>query len=79
MTSGDIATDLAGIWMLFSERNAREQAIAEYGNISEATLLRAKGWAILFAAILLDTGLVDNPRNVVIGEKLFRRLLDDSE
>ena len=48
LTSGDIATDLASIWMLFSEGNARQQALAEYGNVSDATLQRAKGWAILF-------------------------------
>ncbi|MCC3406589.1 MAG: aminoglycoside phosphotransferase family protein [Microcoleus sp. PH2017_10_PVI_O_A] len=77
MTSGDIATDLAAIWMLFGDRNARQLAIAEYANISEATLQRAKGWAVLFGVVLLDTGLVDNPRNVLIGEKILRRVSED--
>lgn len=79
ITSGDIATDLAGIWMIFSERNAREQVITEYGNISEATLLRAKGWAIVFGVLLLDTGLIDNPRNAMMGERVFRHLLEDEK
>ncbi|BAZ40696.1 stress response kinase A [Calothrix sp. NIES-4101] len=79
ITQGDIATDLAAIWMLFSDRNAREKVIAEYGNISEATLQRAKGWAIVFGVLLLDTGLIDNTRHAVMGEKVFRRLLEDRE
>jgi aminoglycoside phosphotransferase (APT) family kinase protein len=77
MTSGDIATDLAAIWMLFGDRNARQRAIAEYANASEATLQRAKGWAVLFGVVLLDTGLVDNPRNALIGEKILRRVSED--
>ena len=77
LTSGDIATDLASIWMLFSNRHARQQAIAEYGNVSNATLQRAKGWAILFGVVLLDTGLVDHPRHAVIGERTLSRVAED--
>jgi aminoglycoside phosphotransferase (APT) family kinase protein len=77
ITSGDIATDLASLWMLFSDRNVRQQAIEEYANISDATLQRAKGWAILFGVVLLDTGLVDNPRHAVIGEGILRRVSED--
>ena len=77
ITSGDIATDLASIWMLFCDRNARQQAIAEYGNVSDATLERTKGWAILFGVVLLDTGLVDHPRHAVMGERILRRVSED--
>ncbi|MGL5833467.1 MAG: aminoglycoside phosphotransferase family protein [Waterburya sp.] len=77
ITSGDLATDLASIWMLFSKRNIRQQAIAEYQNISHATLQRAKGWAILFGTVLLDTGLVDNPQHAVIGERILRHVHQD--
>jgi aminoglycoside phosphotransferase (APT) family kinase protein len=77
ITSGDIATDLASIWMLFSERNTREQVLAEYANISEATRQRALGWAILFGVMLLDTGLIDHPRHAVMGEKILRRVSED--
>jgi aminoglycoside phosphotransferase (APT) family kinase protein len=79
ITSGDVATDLASIWMLFSNQNARRQAIAEYGNVSNATLQRAKGWAILFGVMLLDTGLVDRPRHAVMGERTLRHVLEDGE
>ncbi len=74
ITSGDRATDLASIWMLFIEPEVREQAFAAYGQPSQATLLRAKGWAVLFGVFLLDTGLVDNPRNAAIGERILRQL-----
>ncbi|MBR8840483.1 MAG: aminoglycoside phosphotransferase family protein [Stigonema ocellatum SAG 48.90 = DSM 106950] len=77
ITSGDIATDLASLWMLFCDQNARQQAIAEYANVSDATLQRAKGWAILFGVLLLDTGLVDNPRHAVMGERTLRRVSED--
>lgn len=77
LTSGDIATDLASIWMLFSERATRQQAIAEYGNISKATLQRAKGWAFYFAVVLLDVGLIDCPRQATVGEKTLRHLVED--
>ncbi len=77
ITSGDIATDLAAIWMLFSDQKARQQAIAEYAHVSDATLQRAKGWAIFFGVVLLDTGLIDNPRNAVIGARILRRVSED--
>lgn len=85
ITSGDLATDLASIWMLFSEQNIRQQAIrlarslrnAEYQNISHATIQRAKGWAILFGTVLLDTGLVDNPQHAIIGERILRHVHQD--
>ncbi|MGF1524067.1 MAG: aminoglycoside phosphotransferase family protein [Leptolyngbyaceae cyanobacterium] len=77
ITSGDIATDLAAIWMLFSEQIARQQAIAAYGDISEATLQRAKGWALLFGAVLLDTGLADHPRHATMGARTLNRIIED--
>ena len=77
ITSGDIATDLASIWMLFSEQNIRQQAIAEYGNVSEATRLRSLGWAILFSVVLIDTGLVDNPSHKAIGDRTLRHISED--
>lgn len=73
ITSGDVATDLAAVWMLFSESKAQTLAFSHYG-ASELEIVRSKGWAISFAAFLLQTGLVDNPRNAAIGEKIFKRL-----
>lgn len=74
VTAGDRATDLAAVWMLFDDRDARLEAIAAYGPTSEATLQRALGWAIFFGVMLLDTGLVDHPRHAAIGEAILRHL-----
>jgi aminoglycoside phosphotransferase (APT) family kinase protein len=74
ITSGDPATDLASIWMLFAEPHAWHDALAAYAQPSEATLHRAKGWAVLFGIVLLDSGLADQPRNAAIGERILRRV-----
>jgi len=76
MTSGDPATDLASLWMIFPDRAAREQALHEYG--ADADMIRrAKGWVVLFAAMLLETGLRDHPRHAAIGAAAFRQLQAD--
>lgn len=77
LTAGDRATDLAALWYLFPDRHWRKQAIAAYGTVSEATLNRAKGWAILFGIVLLDSGLVDSPRHATIGQNILQCVLRD--
>lgn len=72
LAAGDRATDLAALWSLFPEQHLRQQALVAYGEVSEATLARAKGWAILFGVILLDSGLVDHPQQALIGQKILR-------
>jgi aminoglycoside phosphotransferase (APT) family kinase protein len=79
MTSGDPATDLASIWMLFDEPQAWRDALAAYAQLSQATLARAKGWAILLGIVLLDSGLVDRPKNAAIGEHTLRRVAQSIE
>lgn len=76
ITAGDVATDLACVWALLDSPGAREAALATYGP-DEDTLRRAKGWAVLFAAALLDTGLRDHPRHAKMGELTFSRLSAD--
>ncbi len=79
ITSGDRATDLAAVWMLFAEPEARRDALAAYGKISEATLQRSKGWAVFFGVMLLDSGLTDNPRHASIGDRILRRVSESEE
>ena len=78
VTSGDVATDLASIWMLFSESSARRNAIQCYSP-DHATLCRARGWAIVFGVVLLETGLTDYPRHARIGERTLRRVTEDAD
>lgn len=75
---GDRATDLASFWMLFSECIARQRALLEYGAEAD-TILRAKGWAVLFAVMLLDSGIQDHPRHAAIGYSTLRRLEEDGD
>lgn len=73
MAQGDRASDLAAVWMLLPDRAAREEAIALSG-ASEATWIRARGWAVWYGAILLSTGLANDPRMATIAERIFARL-----
>jgi aminoglycoside phosphotransferase (APT) family kinase protein len=75
MCAGDPANDLAALWMLLPGRSAREAALDAYGP-SAATAERARGWAFLFATLLLDSGLVDHPRHALMGKATFDRLQD---
>ena len=77
ITSGDVATDLAALWMLF-EGAPLQEALALYNNIDQATLARSKGWALLFGVILLDTGLQDHPRHAAVGAKILRQVSRDA-
>jgi aminoglycoside phosphotransferase (APT) family kinase protein len=77
ITRGDRAADLASVWMLLEPAQARSAAISAYGDADPDLWRRAKGWAVLLAAALLDTGLVDHPRHAAMGEAAFRRLLAD--
>ncbi len=74
IAAGDRATDLAAIWTLLPSAADRQQAIDACGPVSEATWQRARGWAVLFGVILLDTGLTDHPRHAAMGEQILRRV-----
>lgn len=77
LTAGDVATDLAAIWMLLESSSERTAAVTAYG-MDEATCWRSQGWAITFATILLATGLVNNPAQAEIGHHTLRRLEADN-
>jgi aminoglycoside phosphotransferase (APT) family kinase protein len=74
--AGDPASDLASIWGLFETAEARRAAIDAYG-MSEATLARARGWAVFYGVILLETGRHDHPRHAKMGADTLRRLGED--
>ncbi|MBE9183001.1 phosphotransferase [Oculatella sp. LEGE 06141] len=78
ITKGDRATDLAAIWMLFYDPQVRQQVITTYASASESTLQRARGWAVFFGIILLDAGLVDNPRFAAIGTRTLQHIANDA-
>lgn len=65
--------------MLF-DGPARPPAPAACGDIEQAALAlaRARGWALLFGAVLLDTGLADHPRHAAVGAKILLRVVAES-
>lgn len=76
MCAGDPATDLSSIWGLLNDKAARGSAQKIYG-MSEATLARAKGWAVFFGVILAETGLKDTPRHAEMGRAILKRISED--
>ncbi|WP_421933259.1 aminoglycoside phosphotransferase family protein [Phenylobacterium sp.] len=70
MCRGDPATDLSSLWMLLPDLASRHAAMAAYG-ASDATWLRAAGWAVNYAVVLVDAGRVNDPRLAAMGAKTF--------
>jgi aminoglycoside phosphotransferase (APT) family kinase protein len=68
MAAGDPACDLAAIWMLLPDREARRRALAAYP-ASEVTWARARGWAALMTVMLL--AIADNPRMPAMGKRMM--------
>ena len=77
VTDGDVATDLASLWMLFAKKSVRQQALKAYG-ASPDLAQRAIGWAIFFGVILLDTGLISNEQHAKIGAFTLKNLDKDN-
>jgi aminoglycoside phosphotransferase (APT) family kinase protein len=75
LTSGDVATDLAAIWMLFPDAAARAQALVAYALADDAIVRRAKGWAVFFGVILAESGLENDEQLWLMGRQTLRNLL----
>ena len=73
MTAGDASTDLASLWMLFSDDQLRIEALKKYG-ADHNQILRAKGWAIFFGTILTYAGLDTDPEYVQIGQYILENV-----
>jgi aminoglycoside phosphotransferase (APT) family kinase protein len=68
MAAGDPACDLAAVWMLLPDREARRHAMAAYP-ASDATWARARGWAALMTVMLLS--ITNNPRMPAMGKRMM--------
>jgi aminoglycoside phosphotransferase (APT) family kinase protein len=77
LNGGDVATDLAGIWAVFESADDRARILHRYGP-DDALLARSKGWAVVFGVVLTDSGLINSPRHAAAGEKILKRLVEDS-
>lgn len=75
MASGDRATDLATIWMNLSDRKARENAMRACNGVSDATWLRAKGWAIFYGVTLGTSGVAGDTRHALMARRTLERVV----
>lgn len=75
MTRGDRATDLATLWMNLGDRKARESAMRACNGISDATWLRAKGWAVFFGVTLGTSGLAGDARHALMARRTLERVV----
>jgi aminoglycoside phosphotransferase (APT) family kinase protein len=73
IAQGDRATDLAAVWILLSDRGARNELRARCANVSAETWCRARGWALLLSAVVLEAG---DPALEAAAEQTLQRLLD---
>ncbi|HKS56849.1 MAG TPA: aminoglycoside phosphotransferase family protein [Steroidobacteraceae bacterium] len=75
MTVGDRATDLATLWMNLNDRKARENAMRACNGVSDATWLRAKGWAVFFGVTLGTSGLAGDKRHALMARRTLERIV----
>jgi aminoglycoside phosphotransferase (APT) family kinase protein len=75
LCAGDPATDLAGAWMLLP-RSALAGFRSAYGAADEPLHRRARGWAVLFAVVLLEIGLEDRPTYARVARSTLARILE---
>lgn len=73
LCAGDPATDLAAAWMMFPN-SVHDDFRASYGEMSDATWERARGWAIFFGVIMVDAGRMDDPRWAECGRSTLERV-----
>jgi aminoglycoside phosphotransferase (APT) family kinase protein len=76
MCIGDPASDLASIWALFADPEARVTVIREY-SMSDDLVIRALGWAIFYGVLLTETGRKDTPRHYKMGRDTLARIDHD--
>ena len=74
MAQGDRASDLAAVWMLLETLEARRRAMAVCTTVSAAAWARAKGWAVLYAAIFLEASSEIDSGMATIAERTLQRL-----
>jgi aminoglycoside phosphotransferase (APT) family kinase protein len=75
MAAGDRATDLASIWMTFEDVEARRVAMAHCGPVSDATWMRARGWAVYYGITFAAAALANEPRYTGLGERICGRVV----
>jgi aminoglycoside phosphotransferase (APT) family kinase protein len=75
LRAGDPAADLMAAWLLLPQ-GAAERCFEAYGAADDATLRRARGWALLKSLVLIEAGRTGGrPKWRPAGEAALARLL----
>jgi aminoglycoside phosphotransferase (APT) family kinase protein len=77
MCAGDRANDLAAVWILLGDADARREAIHAMPHVTDATWARARGWAVRLGVTFMDVGNVNEPRIAEVGLRTLQRLEND--
>ena len=76
LCAGDRASDLASVWTLLPDADARADVMEGY-EATPATWQRAAGWAVMYGVFLSDAGRVDSPHQADMGRDILERLAED--
>ena len=78
LTAGDPATDLAAAWLVFDGAGRKQfrSAVTRSRFVSEATWLRARGWALCVATALVGNS-DDSPLFHQMGSEIITEVLSD--
>jgi aminoglycoside phosphotransferase (APT) family kinase protein len=76
LCEGDRASDLAAVWMLIGSASARERTLRLCGDLSEATWMRACGWAIFYGVFFAASGLAGDARHSAMGRLILERVIE---
>lgn len=73
LTAGDPATDLAVAWMLFDATDVRARFLAAAGQPDDATVRRARAWAVNLA-LAMAASSADNPTMAGVARRTIANL-----
>jgi len=74
ITAGDVAPDLASIWMLFDRADVRANGFQHYG-ADDSLITKSMGWAIFFATLFLEQGDIAGGEYQIAGRRILGNIL----
>ena len=74
ITSGDVAPDIASLWMLFNNPEIRVRGFKHYG-ADQSLINRSRGWAIFFGTLFLELGDSASNEYKTAGMRILKNVL----
>jgi len=73
ITAGDVAPDLASIWMLFDKEDVRNKGFQHYG-ADQSLIIRSRGWAVFYATLFLELGDAADGQYNAAGQRILNNI-----